>query len=266
MKHMKNYLLSIAIALTVVAGGALVAAPPASAVMLNPWWAHDLVYYTVTATGSVAVEGGGDSTPTPSINTDAPVVGIALANTTGAYWLAASDGGVFSYGGAQFYGSMGGRHLNAPVVGMAATPDGKGYWLVAADGGVFCFGDAQFYGSSGGIAGPPGGKFSAIVPSTGGYYLVAYKPVSTSASATCDLSYGDVQPGTCGPIADSIRSVVALGFTDNGSVPNFVLPDGADLVFWPTLLSPTGLSFLGQFPPSVVPSGPVVAAAFVPPN
>ena len=64
--------------------------------------------------------------------------------------LSARDGGVFTYGTAQFAGSMGGQRLDAPVVGMAATPDGGGYWLVAADGGVFTFGDARFYGSMGG--------------------------------------------------------------------------------------------------------------------
>ena len=49
------------------------------------------------------------------------------------YWTTASDGGVFSFSGAQgFAGSMGGRHLVAPVVGMAATEDGGGYWLVAS--------------------------------------------------------------------------------------------------------------------------------------
>ena len=64
----------------------------------------------------------------------------------------ASDGGVFSFGDAQFWGSTGGIALNKPIVGMAATPDGDGYWLVASDGGIFAFGDAQFFGSTGGIA------------------------------------------------------------------------------------------------------------------
>ena len=54
-----------------------------------------------------------------------------------------------SFGDAEFYGSMGGQHLNQPIVGVSATPDGKGYWLVASDGGIFSFGDAQFYGSMG---------------------------------------------------------------------------------------------------------------------
>jgi hypothetical protein len=64
------------------------------------------------------------------------------------YWLVASDGGIFSFGDAVFYGSTGGLSLNKPVVGMAPTADGKGYWLVASDGGIFSFGDAVFYGSA----------------------------------------------------------------------------------------------------------------------
>jgi hypothetical protein len=68
------------------------------------------------------------------------------------YWLVASDGGIFSYGDATFYGSTGSLQLNRPVVGMAATPSSQGYWLVASDGGIFNYGDAPFYGSTGGLA------------------------------------------------------------------------------------------------------------------
>jgi hypothetical protein len=48
----------------------------------------------------------------------------------GGYWNVASDGGIFAFGDAGFYGSMGGQPLNKPVVGMAATPDGgaTGRW------------------------------------------------------------------------------------------------------------------------------------------
>jgi hypothetical protein len=74
---------------------------------------------------------------------------VAMAATSDGrgYWIVDSDGGVFSFGDATFYGSMGATRLNAPVVGVAVTPDGKGYWLAAADGGVFSFGDAAFSGS-----------------------------------------------------------------------------------------------------------------------
>jgi hypothetical protein len=62
----------------------------------------------------------------------------------------ASDGGIFSFGDAAFFGSTGSLVLNKPVVGMAATPDGRGYWLVASDGGIFSFGAAAFFGSAAG--------------------------------------------------------------------------------------------------------------------
>ena len=68
----------------------------------------------------------------------------------GGYWLVASDGGIFTFGDARFFGSIGAVHLNAPIVAMAAAPDGGGYWLVASDGGIFTFGDARFFGSTGG--------------------------------------------------------------------------------------------------------------------
>src|SRR5207247_9963384 len=56
------------------------------------------------------------------------------------YWLLGADGGVFSYGAAQFVGSTGVLPLNAPVVGIAAAPAGHGCGLVAADGGIFAVG------------------------------------------------------------------------------------------------------------------------------
>ncbi len=89
------------------------------------------------------------------------------------YWTVASDGGVFSFGGANFFGSMGGHRLVAPVVGMAGTTDGGGYWLVASDGGIFAFGDAGFFGSMGGrpLARPMVGI--APAPDGAGYWTVA---------------------------------------------------------------------------------------------
>jgi hypothetical protein len=95
------------------------------------------------------------------------------ANPTPGYWLVGADGGVFSFGGAQFYGSMAQDPLNAPIVGIAATPDGKGYWLAGADGGVFSFGDADYFGSMGGekLNAPVVGI--ATTPDGLGYWLVA---------------------------------------------------------------------------------------------
>ena len=86
------------------------------------------------------------------LSTTSPHSSAAVARISAAgYSLVASDGGIFSFGDAAFYGSAGGLKLNQPIVGMAATPDGGGYWLVASDGGIFSFGDAAFYGSAGGL-------------------------------------------------------------------------------------------------------------------
>ncbi len=96
-----------------------------------------------------------------------------------SYWLVASDGGIFSFGNAQFFGSTGALTLNKPVVGIAATPDGGGYYLVASDGGVFAFGDAAFLGSTGnlrlnapivGMAATPDGRGYWLVASDGGIF------------------------------------------------------------------------------------------------
>ena len=97
---------------------------------------------TVTVTG----------TSSPSIGDLGGTVFATTQATGGGYWEVAADGGLFAFGDAQFYGSMGGKPLDQPIVGIATTPDAKGYWEVAADGGLFAFGDAQFYGSMGGKA------------------------------------------------------------------------------------------------------------------
>jgi hypothetical protein len=108
-----------------------------------------------------------------------PIVGMARTPSGGGYWEVASDGGIFTFGNAGFFGSMGGKPLNAPVVGMAATADGGGYWEVAADGGIFSFGDAPFFGSAGsipltrpvvGMATTPDGKGYWEVASDGGVF------------------------------------------------------------------------------------------------
>src|SRR5687768_6655616 len=92
------------------------------------------------------------------------------------YWMAARDGGVFAFGDADFFGSMGATKLNQPVVGMSPTPSGLGYWLVAADGGIFAFGDAAFEGSTGdiklnqpvvGMAGPQGDLGASLIDAEG---------------------------------------------------------------------------------------------------
>jgi hypothetical protein len=115
---------------------------------------NDFSYLEAGSDGSVIYQGGTLATYAAgsSFSHNEAIVGIAAApsNRGLGYWLVGADGGVFSFGSANFFGSMGGKLLNKPIVGIAATPDGAGYWLVASDGGIFSFGDANFYGSMGG--------------------------------------------------------------------------------------------------------------------
>ena len=98
---------------------------------------------------------------------------VASVSAASGYRLVSSDGGIFNFGNAWYYGSTGGKALNKPIVGMASTPSGKGYWMVASDGGIFNFGDAGFYGSTGGLALNKPVVAMAATPSGKGYWLVA---------------------------------------------------------------------------------------------
>ncbi len=95
------------------------------------------------------------------------------------YWMAGSDGGVFSFGDAGYFGSMAGKTLNGPVVGLASSPDQGGYWMAGSDGGVFSFGDAGYFGSMAGktlnkpivgMTSTPDGKGYWLVASDGGVF------------------------------------------------------------------------------------------------
>jgi len=138
------------------------------------------------ALGTGAGFAGANVTSTPS-NSKGAGVHVTLANAQSrvgsqsrakspslktVFHMGATDGGVFSFPSTQFYGSMGGKHLNAPIVGIAGDSDG--YWLAAKDGGIFCFGSLSFFGSL-----PKSGisvdNIVGISPTAtyGGYYLVS---------------------------------------------------------------------------------------------
>jgi uncharacterized delta-60 repeat protein len=134
-----------------------------------------------------------------------PVVGIASTPSSYGYWMVASDGGIFSFGDATFYGSTGSLTLNQPIVAMAPTPSGHGYWMVASDGGIFSFGDATFYGSTGNLKLNSPIIGMAPTPSGHGYWMLgADCGIFTFGDATF---YGsDVtpqSPSTCSAILAS---------------------------------------------------------------
>ena len=111
--------------------------------------------------------------PAGAIASAADALAASTTSSVSAYWLVASDGGIFSFGGAGFYGSTGSMSLNKPIVSMAGTADSAGYWLVASDGGIFAFGDAGFHGSTGNLVLNRPVVGMAATSSGEGYWLVA---------------------------------------------------------------------------------------------
>ena len=61
------------------------------------------------------------SLPSKGITPSAPIVGMASTPDGLGYWEVASDGGIFSFGDAKFYGSMGGKTISKPIVGTAVA-------------------------------------------------------------------------------------------------------------------------------------------------
>ncbi len=60
-----------------------------------------------------------------------PLVTTIADHAQTGYWLVASDGGVFAYGSAGFFGSTGDIALNQPIVGFCPDPRrpwATGWW------------------------------------------------------------------------------------------------------------------------------------------
>ena len=103
-----------------------------------------------------------------------PIVGIASTPTGNGYWLAAADGGVFTFGDAHFYGSTGSHRLIGAHRRHRLDADGRrATGSSRSDGGVFTFGDAQFLrvDRRHRLTAPIVGI--AATPSGNGYWLVA---------------------------------------------------------------------------------------------
>lgn len=94
--------------------------------------------------GANGVNGSNGSPGAVGAQGPAGPAGTSASNGGNGYWLVAKDGGVFAFGGAQFYGSLpsSGITFEDDIVNIIPTTDGQGYWLVGADGAVYAFGDA----------------------------------------------------------------------------------------------------------------------------
>ena len=78
-----------------------------------------------------------------------PIVLITATRDGAGYLLTAADGGIFAFGDARFYGSLGA----VPQAAARSSPwpttlDGGGYWFINTNGAVTAFGDATYWGSA----------------------------------------------------------------------------------------------------------------------
>ena len=198
-------------------------ARPAPCTSTSPWsaWRRRP---TATATGwwpataACSPTATRSSTARPgSITLNKPIIGMIPTLDGGGYWLIASDGGVFAFGDAKFYGSTASDNLAYPVTAAAPSFLAGGYWLVDADGQVFNFGDAPNEGQP---AYAPGGyriTGMAGTQSANGYWL---------ASANGNVAdFGDAAP--YGSMAGTTLNAPVVGMAANSDDTGYWL-QGAD--------------------------------------
>ena len=228
-----------------------------------------------------------DACPTQAPVTSAPAIytpGTSASTSTHGYWLVGSDGGIFNFGTADFYGSPGSLALQRPVVGIVPTADRGGYWLDASDGGIFNYGDAGFYGSIPGLGLHPAGSgqphslsapIVGMVPSAdgGGYFMVAS---DGGVFAFGDARFAESCPGIGGCSGAAIAVMPdASGdgywlVTQTGNVytfgdaPNYGGPDHRPWRLPRLLVLPTGEATGSSSPMEPLPTLAMLAASAMP--
>ena len=211
---------------------------------------------SVTDSWSINADDGSGARTISLYGTGIRLGTLGFTTPSHGYWLVGSDGGIFSFGSAQFHGSMGGVALQRPVVGIVPAKGDDGYWLDASDGGVFSF-DTPFYGSIPGLGLLPAGSglphslnapIVGMVPSSddGGYFMVA---ADGGVFAFGDARYA----GSCPGIGGCAGSAVA------------VMPDNSGNGYW-VVTSAGNIYAFGDAPYLGAPGSGTVTSAVASPS
>ncbi len=72
-----------------------------------------------------------------------PIAGINATSNGRGYWLVAADGGIFTFGNAGFFGSVGGGCMPTDTVALISNKNINGYFIATRDGQVRAFSPSQ---------------------------------------------------------------------------------------------------------------------------
>ena len=131
----------------------------------------------------------------------------------GGYWMLASDGTVYPFGGATNYGGPSGRLDGRPAVDLEPTPTTLGYWIVDAAGHVFAFGDATPLGdvAPGVLAGGERVTSLTATPTGRGYWIFTTRGRAVPFGDAAFL--GDMSKVALnGPVLGSIATPTGRGY------------------------------------------------------
>lgn len=185
------------------------------------WTDHNNLWDEHLALPSFLRSYGPIYTPTPPGKPN--IIGGIVSSDGKGYAMAATDGGVFTFGDEHFDGSMGGKALAQPIVAIMADPsDGDGYVLIGADGGVFAF-HANYEGSTADIKLKRPIVGGTMTPDGKGYWLCA--------SDGGVFSFGDAKfHGSTGGVALN-KPVVGMARHPSGDGYWLVAADGGVFAF-----------------------------------
>ena len=160
--------------------------------------------WTVDRHGHVLAQG---AAPTfgdlGDVDLAAPVVGMAATPSGGGYWLVASDGGVFAFGDARYFGSGTDSGLTG-FVAIGGLGAGNGYWLATSGGEVIARGPA---GPRAAISGSE--ELISVLAGSEGARVVAITYRSGEGGFTAAIGSGEVAASEVGNTLTEAEAYVA---------------------------------------------------------